>query len=599
MGGELKVGLTDFENGTGYNVLGVFNLPVSDTLSLRAAVNVEDHDGYVENVITQESLAAYEVFPYEGTSDDDRQDEETVSWRVSALWNPSDTIESFFNIQGTKTETSGPAYSLLAANPNGFASFATGGAAVVAFQNRQSDDFWSTREGMDSHQEMDTVTFSNTTAVELSDTLTLKNIVSYREYDVDRNMDFDGMPFQVLDVTIDTDGDEWTEELQLQKTSERLDWAVGIYLSGQDSFELGTTLALAGFGLVPSLRENDVDNTSQAIFAQGTYRFSGIEDLSLTVGGRVTKDEREMQRRFWADTQRSACSLRDENGDLLPLEACEFDGKESFTEPTYTISLEYKFDDQTMVYLAHRKGYRSGGFDYTAPGINNFQFDPEFVKDFEVGLKKDWSIGNGSLRTNLAIYDQDYDDIQRFSAPEDQPTNFFVLNAAAASITGGELEVTLIPVQGLEISGFYSYIDASYDDFVTGAGNFTDNEFAQVPEHQYSLRFAYTLPLDPSVGEITLRADYFSQSEVFYSDTSQGPEGGPLNSQSQDDYDVLNLRVDWESVFQSHFDLAFYVKNAQEEEYNQFGVMLWASLGYNVATIDQPRIFGLEARYRF
>ena len=48
--------------------------------------------------------------------------------------------------------------------------------------------------------------------------------------------------------TIDTDGDEWTEELQLQKTSERLDWAVGIYLSGQDSFELGTTLALAGFG---------------------------------------------------------------------------------------------------------------------------------------------------------------------------------------------------------------------------------------------------------------------------------------------------------------------------------------------------------------
>ena len=74
-----------------------------------------------------------------------------------------------------------------------------------------------------------------------------------------------------------------------------------------------------------------------------------------------------------------------------------------------------------------------------------------------------------------------------------------------------------------EISAFYAYIDAQFDDFETGAGDFTDHKMAQVPEDQYSAWVRYTLPLAASVGEVRLQANYAYQTQVFFSDTAQGP----------------------------------------------------------------------------
>lgn len=599
-GGQVRAGITSFSNGTGFNTLAVLNIPVSEQLAIRAGVNVIDRDPFIENKITQQDFDNYLIHPYVGSSKDDRMNDETISWRLSALWTPDDSVESLFTAMGSNIKTNGTAYSLLAVNPNGFASFGTGGRAVETFMTRQSDDFWSTREGHNAGNEMVTFSFSNVTSWDLSDSLTLKNILSWRKFDMNESLDLDGMPFQVLDVTYDIDGKEWTEELQLQGTSAQFDWTAGVFFSGQKMYERGTTLALAAFGSVPNLRDDDVNNSSMAAFAQGTYRLPAIEDLSITVGGRWTQDKREMQRRAWNNLQKSNCVLLGvDDATPLPAGSCVLDGKKTFSEFTYTTTIDYRIDDSAMVYAAHRKGYRSGGFDYTAPGVNFFQFDPEFVKDYELGFKKDWIFGEASLRTNLALYRQEYDDIQRFSAPVDNPNNFYVLNAAGATINGGEIEITFIPVEGLEISGFYSRINAEYDDFVTGAGDFTKNNFAQVPESQYSIRAAYTLPLNDSIGSFTISADYYRQDEIYWSDTAQGPGQGPDDSQKQSEYGILNMRLDWESVLRSNFDLALYVKNAQETEYNQFGVALYSSLGYNIATIGQPRIIGLEGIYRF
>ena len=132
------------------------------------------------------------------------------------------------------------------------------------------------------------------------------------------------------------------------------------------------------------------------------------------------------------------------------------------------------------------------------------------------------------LRTNVAIYTQDYQDIQRFTSPVSNPSSFAVINAASATINGGELEADACrPIESLEISAYYAHIDASYDDFVTGAGDFTENEFAQVPEDQYSAWVRYALPLAESIGGITLQANYAYQSRVFYSDTAPGRRAGP------------------------------------------------------------------------
>ena len=63
-------------------------------------------------------------------------------------------------------------------------------------------------------------------------------------------------------------------------------------------------------------------------------------------------------------------------------------------------------------------------------------------------MKKDWLFGDVSLRTNLALYTQDYQGIQRFTSPVSDPS--VVLRhqcGRCATINGGELEVTLHAVR--------------------------------------------------------------------------------------------------------------------------------------------------------
>ena len=605
-GGQVSAGMTSFDAGTGYSATGVLNVPVTDTLAVRLAVNTIQRDGYVENRITKEQLAAYEVTPWFGTTDRSPMNEDkSTGWRLSATWHPSDALESLFVYQGSQMRGNGVAYSLTAVNPLGFANFATGGGAEDAFLRRQDEqhkNFWTVEQGADLYNRLDTSSVLNVTSWNLTDHLTLKNVAGYRDFENRDGLGLSGMPYQVLDVRIPDIGHEWSEELQLQGQHDGgLNWQIGAYYSEQHINHPNETLALPQFGSTGTGQNSVADNSSQAVFGQATLPLAFVDGLSVTAGARYTSDDREMTARKYADVERTTCALTDEEGATLPNDACFLHGKKTFSETTYNVSIDYKFAPDSLVYLAHRKGYRSGGFNYVPDNPQTFgPFDPEIVKDFELGFKKDWQLGEkAGLRTNIAIYTQDYTGIQRITSPVDDPTSFAVINAAAATINGGEIEVTLQAFHDLEISAYYAHIDASFDNFKTGAGDFTDHKMAQVPEDQYSAWVRYTLPLAESFGAVSLQANYAYQSHVFFSDTAQGPNEGPSRSQGQDGYGVLNLRADWHDVLQKPVDLALYVNNATATEYNSFGIQLYSSLGYNIATIGEPRVLGAEVTFRF
>jgi hypothetical protein len=78
------------------------------------------------------------------------------------------------------------------------------------------------------------------------------------------------------------------------------------------------------------------------------------------------------------------------------------------------------------------------------------------VDDYEVGLKTTMYPGSTTLRINVAAFYSDYQDIQRTISyiPTGQSAlSTAVLNAAAATIKGGELEVAFLPIENLQISG--------------------------------------------------------------------------------------------------------------------------------------------------
>src|SRR3546814_2319752 len=60
-------------------------------------------------------------------------------------------------------------------------------------------------------------------------------------------------------------------------------------------------------------------------------------------------------------------TVHDDNNPATPevrpaLAQCALPVSTKFSEPTYNISLEYKLNQDKLIYLAHRHGYRTGGF---------------------------------------------------------------------------------------------------------------------------------------------------------------------------------------------------------------------------------------------
>ena len=600
-GGSATAGMTDFNNGTGWYTTDIVNLPINDHLQLRAALSLVEHDGYVKNLITQQQVNDFEIAPFGGVSSANPDDEYSLAGRISALLRLTDSLESYFMVQGNDYRDHGVAYSLTALSPTGYANFALSLIGVngqQVFQTRQAQqasNFWTTDSGMNAYNHSDNIGSSNTTTWTASDALTVKNIVGYRRFDQNQAVPLDGVPYQILNSYIGDMGHEFSEELQFQgKTAaDQFNWVGGLYYANQHIDHPRATVALPQFGAPPSHAEEISENDSYAEYGQGTVKIPWVQGLSFTAGLRNTRDQREMTSTSWNDPAQTSCAI-------TGVVDCELSGDVGYDVLTWNFSLEYKPDTDTLLYATRRKGYRAGGWNYVGSDPVSFgPFRPEFVYDWEVGLKRDWHFGDAVLRTNLAIYRSSLEDAQKFLSPVSNPNDFEVINAASATINGGELEVTFVPVKGLELGGYLSLIDAYFNSFVFGGNNFTNNSFAQTPKTQYSLRASYELPLSPMLGRISPMVDYSYQSHVFYTDTAQGPTQGPADSQGQNAYGILNVRLDWKSIFQSKVDAAVYVKNATAKQYDSFGVLLYPSLGYNIATIGEPRVFGLEATYRF
>lgn len=605
--GSVTAGVTMFDGGQGVQATGILNLPVAEGIALRAAVDFEDRDGYVRNVTNPATSAFYQTIPNTGPANFRRlNDINQLAWRLGALFEFG-AVESYFLYQGTRLRTNGTAYAPTAVRPGSGATFIFNGAngrpSITDEFNRiqalQRSDFWTAQANERVFARLDQWSVSNVTEVQLGRGLTLKNIIGYRDFDRFEQQDLEGFPFQVLEASIPDDGREFVEELQLQGSSDQLEWVVGLFYSNQVIQRDNNRVVLNGADI--GFSENHTEADSYAAYAQATWRIPGWEGFSLTGGFRFTHDRRSMSHtsfRGRLDNQ-GACNLSS-NGVPFPADACVIEGEASYDTPTWQFSAAYQADPDTLLYASYSRGYRSGGFNYTATGPADFgPFDPEYVDAFELGLKRDWRFDNGGfLRTNIAVFHSDYRDIQRLVVP---PNGILpaIVNATTASIDGGEIELLFRPTRAVQFGVNYAYVRPNYKNFLTGLGDFSDNEFAQVSRHQISLSGRIDLPVADSIGEISLRGDYYYQSRIYYSDTAQGAAFGPRDSQSQPGYGILNLGLDWRRVAGSPIDLNFFVNNVLETEYRPFGIVVYNSIGYNAATIGDPRVFGLQASYRF
>lgn len=595
------------------------NVPVSDSFRVRGALHYIKSDGFGD--VT--------AGPAKG---DGVLSQDETSYRITAAWDPTDrisTLTTYYDSDATygaspftipeSPRIGGPAWFVF---DSGLAGLPPNTLSDAIARNSADYDIESL---FDVGHDIDVSGGYNTTTIELTDNLLFKNIISYRESDTASVNDMDGTIVPLLDINNITFTDSWSEEAQLQGNAfdDRLDFIAGFFYYELDGLDGGNGTVF--FGAPGNIQGGDIKNESFSGFAQIGYDLS--DKITLNAGYRYTVDNREIDAVSGPGTSFKAltgCLFTDDEGNPLPADACVVHNDKSFTEPSWLIGLDYHLDDRTLLYIASRHSYRSGGFNLRGNAndfIKDF-YNQEVVTDVEFGVKTEFELGRSWGGTaNLAVWRQWYEDVQRnISTVKQGAIGNITRNAAEAKVVGGELELTLQYEALLRLTLGYAYVDAEYDKYPTVAPvlgvpaqptDYSHYDFAGIYHHQVNSSLSLT-PNVGDLGELSLTLNFYYQSSNPFSEDWQTREEleqridpatwagipNPVLDRMESLY-LLNARIALDNIAGSGFSVAIWGDNLTDERVYDNAFMFQDSMGASYATLGPPRTYGVEVGYEF
>jgi len=579
-----------------HKVKASVNVPISDNLLSNFSAMWGEQDGYVDR-------------PAGG----DLGDDDVTALRGNLLWLASDTVEISISADFSSEDENGPAFQLIDVDEvgqfgNGFPGFynnVTAGAtcsyanfgpfkADPACYNDQyvGDDNFGTAP---TYSETDVWGVKLGVKWDISDTLSLKSITSYRDLDAEFARDSDASPLSVVHYFDAFESEQFTQEFQLIGTAfdGKLDWIAGLYYFNEDGFNQNVlNFAIADFD-----SRNNFSSTSKAVFTQATYH--ATEKLHVTLGARYTDEEKTFNPNQRVTQSRIGVPT---GAIILPL------GNNSRTtyETTPLVNISYDIMDNLMVYVNYAEGFRSGGYVQRVfpPRPDIVDFDPEFVKSYELGFK--YGNDDGSLTLNGAVFFMDYDDIQvRVPKGVAQTED----NVGKAEISGAELELKWQPAETWFVEMGVGYTNAKFTEIdidiasipknpdgsltVNLNNPFTviqqNNEFDHVPEWSVNASVAKELDLADN-GSLLIRLSSNYQSGYF---------NEPLNTPQlkTPEQDLWDLTLVWTSPTES-FSINAGIKNLTDEEYLSTGFFN-PTIGTIEVMYDRGQQWFMTGRYNF
>jgi iron complex outermembrane receptor protein len=379
----------------------------------------------------------------------------------------------------------------------------------------------------------------------------------------------------------------------------------------------------------------ELDYTNYGIYTQSTYSLT--DELKLTGGIRYTYDEMkgEAINGRWLftganfDTPSFYCSnsstgqptsYRDQNGNVNApvgdINDCRVSYKKNSDAVTWVLGLDYKPSDAVMLYGKWSRGYRQGGVTPVS-AQSATTYGPEQVDTYEVGVKTNFRAPiRGTF--NVAAFYNDFRDQQLSIGFQDStnsvPPNVGIVNAGQSRIYGAEVETVLIPVQGLNVSLSYAYINSRVEkvDVVPPSPPFDivlpiaqeGDSMPFTPEHKLSASVFYTLPLDSKVGEVSFGPTYTYQS-TYLVDASANRALDRTGQPAPSSYGeiggraLVNFNLNWNAVYGGPVDLGLFVTNVTGKEYYTNTTNGLIRFGYEAAYLGEPRMYGARIRINF
>lgn len=611
-------GYIDFTAGTYAlkELQGALNVPVSDTLDIRIAGDAAKQNGFTRDVSNGESLDNVNYY----------------SGRIGIDWHPAAGFDNYLLAydlhdwnHGTGAKLTGiGSETKLVGVAEKFGLDPVSAATLVgiyyplfqaALAQQQALGPRRTTSSIPLFYRRDTWNVTDIASYEVTPSLTIKNIFAYVNDKQQPSFDYDGSDLPILAIsnsrTWETQSVQVTEELQLLGNMGNFNWIAGFYheLDHPGGYSEIERSVFGGVGVLPPLSSTVIERltnggTSDAGYGSVTYDAGNwVKGLSFTAGGRYTWDTKVATAVVCTEPPATACPYPLPNSFKLPTLT------HNFRAPSWTLAANWQATDDTLLYATYRRGYKSGGFNSGAEGTGLELFKPEFLTDVELGTKNNWTILGVPGRTNFDLYYGWYQNVQKndlVAADSNGQTilDAITFNAARATVKGLEFSSTFIPNENIEVDAFYSYTDASYDQFllpdvvpVTSPAdilNHSGNPFAYTPKSKWGLTGRFHIPVDAAWGYPTVTVEWTGQSKTYFTDfADENPDA------FQSLYGLINLRFDWDNIAGTAFDAAVYSTNVANKVYKVGANALEQEIATTASIYGAPRMIGVELRWRF
>ncbi len=518
---------------------GAINIPITDTLAVRGAIQYMKHDGYAHatDVVGQPN------YPLSNAND--------ISGKASLKWTPNDTVSVLLStIQYRGNNNASEQKNVLDPNPD----------------PREVTQDYPGKSYVRTQLYYGVIKFNLGGAI-------FSSITSYQKVLSKQSWDGDGLNTTLFPQFqgINTYGARYDHIALWQQTTKSFTqeynlasdntgpfkWIIGgVYLHSRNGSYINEFSSSSGDGLNAALPQNTAYNDpivktltyaelsaitreSFAGYGQGTYKLT--DKLSFTAGLRYNHDKY-----VGISDSVSGGALGDVPGVYLQPTPKPSSISHKLT---WKAAIDYQITPQNMVYASYTRGYKPGGINTGAAKSGSYvtfgnpygvqgTFKQESVDSFEVGTKNRFF--NNTLQLNVSGFYYIYKNMQFI---DDDPILFSygIDNGPRAHIYGVEAEADWHVTDHLRLEGnlsllhgkfvgdkqaldptnataaqvaagypgtggFYGNFFKAYQARLTAYQNINGNDVPSLPTVQGSVAGSWTGEVGP--GELLLRAQY-------------------------------------------------------------------------------------------
>ena len=622
-----------------------FNVPLSDQFAIRGSIDSLDDQGFVDYPFVVQQPGVSEPDPdfadaAERSANfspvEDANTEEALSGRIALRWLPLDSIDATLTYYFQQSEYGGRSVS-------GQRGTVPTGKYESPFRVVEPNERDSDLLALEITADLGFAELTSATglgSVEENGQRDQTDLLITLEYSYETFPTFTAFTFE------DEETETFSQEIRLVSTNDGpLNWIVGAFYNVNEYDALSSEFT-PGYGAFvgPGFRQdlNDLEYfeadrtklTETAFFGEIGYNIS--EQWGVTFGARLYdyKFDEANQTEFPYFTTPA---------DFQPYPLGEISSQlqlsrnQAFDGDLFKFNTSYTFENGNLAYFTFSQGYRVGasnggdpcpdifvpgpqGLCLLTPGqqfgpnpgdiaqINEREYFPDTVDNFEIGAKTTWL--NGKLTVNGSIFFIDWEDPQVSSVSVNAGTNITV-NAGAAETQGFDVAVNWLVSDDFLLRGNFSYTDAELTKGVPslirtisppGFGTaFEDgaagDRLPGSPETQFSLFGSYTHELSGG-NTIVVDGGYAWQDDVLSLTGARG------NSLTLDSYGRASLSVGY--VTES-WSVTGYVDNVFDEysESSVFSTSLFnqtvsgANVRYYRTNVLPPRSIGLRFKYSY